>query len=121
MNGRVERVGEEVRAALSSALLADIHDPRLALVSINAVHMSPDLSHARVYWAPVAPEVDPKAVEAAERGFRKAAGFLRRHVGKTVRLRVVPELSFVYDESVERGRHLDELIGGLEIPEESDE
>lgn len=120
MSTRVERVAEEVRAALASALLRDVQDPKLALVSINAVKMAPDLGHARVYWALVAPEVNPAAVAAAGKALDRAAGLLRRHVGQAVRLRVVPNLDFVYDESVERGRRLSALIDSLDIPDEDE-
>lgn len=118
MNPRVERVAEEVRAALAAALLSEVQDPRLAFVSINAVRMTPNLEHGRVYWNLIAMEPDSRAVEAAERSLARSAGRLRRHVGKAVRLRVVPTLDFVYDESIERGRRLSSIIESLEIPDE---
>lgn len=121
MSTRGDRVAEQVRAAIASALLTEVQDPRLSLVSINAVKMTPDLGFARVYWAPIGAEPDPKVIRAVERALAKAGGFLRAHVARQVRLRTVPELDFVYDVAIERGRRLDSLIDGLDIPDGGDE
>lgn len=120
MSTRVERVSEEVRAALASALLSETHDPRLALVSITAVDLTRDLSYGRVYWNRVSEETDARAIASTERALEKAKGFLRSYVGRQVRLRVVPELEFRYDESIERGRRMDNLLANLDIPDTDD-
>lgn len=86
---------------------------------MNAVHLTRDLSYARIYWNRVAAESDPVAVKRAERAFETARGFLRKHLGKTLSLRIVPQLEFRYDEALERGRRIDALIGELEIPAET--
>lgn len=121
MSTRSERVAEEVRSAIAQALLTEIHDPRLELVSVNAVKISRDLSFARVYWNRVATDRDELAIARAQRAFDKAKGFLRKHLGKTLHLRIVPELDFRYDEAIERGRRMDELLHDLAIPEAEEE
>lgn len=117
MGTRAERVGEEVRAALAAALLTEVSDPRLSMVTVTAVRLTDDLSFGRVYWTLLAAEDDPKAEKAAARGLTAAAPFLRRHVAKNVRLRHTPELVFEMDESIARGRRIEELLADLEIPE----
>lgn len=117
MGTRAERVGEEVRAALASALLTEVNDPRLAMLSVTAVRLTDDLSFGRVYWTILAANDDPKADKAAERGLAAAGPFLRRYVAKTVRLRHTPEFVFEKDESISRGRRIEEILSVLEIPE----
>lgn len=114
MSTRQERVGEEIRAVIARALLSEIDDPRLSLVSITAVKASPDLGFAKVYWVPVDPATDEAARTAIGRAFKGATGALRREIARGVGLRVVPELAFVYDESIERGRKMDALLATLE-------
>lgn len=84
--------------------------------------MSPDLSHARVYWNVIKPEPPTeREMKALERALQRASGFLRNAVRDAVHLRVVPSLAFVYDESIERGRAMDQLLGSLDIPSTDDE
>lgn len=118
---RMQRVGDEVRSALAGALLRDAADPRLMQVSVTEVRMSPDLRHARVFWNIVRAEpVTDRERRSFERAVDRAAGFLRKAVADNVTLRFVPELSFTYDESIERGRHMDALIASLDIPDGAD-
>ena len=115
---RMQRVGDEVRSAIAAALLRDAADPRLLRVSVTDVRMSPDLRHARVYWNVVTAEpLSEREQRSFGRAVERAAGFLRKAVATKVALRFVPELVFTYDESIERGRHMDALLASLEIPE----
>lgn len=117
MGTRAERVGEQVRAAIASALLTEVNDPRLLEVSVTAVRLTDDLSFGRVYWTLLTTETDPKREAKTARALKSAAPFLRRHVSATVHLRHTPELVFQKDESLEHGRKIEELLSNLEIPE----
>lgn len=121
-NPRTERVADEVRSALGTAMLTEASDERLTRVSVTAVRMSPDLRHARVYWNVIAAE-PPGERELAryERAVDRAAGFLRRAVADRVAVRYVPELTFVYDESIEHARHMESVLADLDIPADDDE
>jgi ribosome-binding factor A len=114
---RAERVGEQVRAALASALLVEVNDPRLAEVSITAVKLTDDLSYGRVYWTLLATETDEKKEAKTAKALRSAAPFLRRYVAQSVHLRHTPELVFQKDQSLDQGRRIEELLSDIVIPD----
>lgn len=103
---RSERVGAEMRKELAYLLRDAVKDPRLAEVTIQEVRVTRDLSHAKVYFTLLDKEEAKHFVQILER----AAGFLRKQLGKVMKLRTVPELHFVYDSSIEDGQRLSELI-----------
>ena len=94
---------------LSELLRFETKDPRLQDVSLTAVDLSRDLSVAKVYFSLLKPEDSP---EAALEGLNKAAGFLRGRLGREIKVRHVPELRFIHDDSVEHGMKISELIDG---------
>ena len=104
---RLRRVDEAVRQVLSDAVATDLKDPRVGFVTVTAVKTSPDLRHARVYVSVLGGE-DERA--ASLEGLRSAHGFLQRRVAGELRMKHTPTLDFVYDDSVERGMRLSELI-----------
>jgi ribosome-binding factor A len=110
---RLRRVDEAVRQVLSDAVATDLKDPRVGFVTVTAVKTSPDLRHARVYVSVLG---DVAAREASLEGLRSAHGFLQRRVATELRLKHTPTLDFAYDDSVERGMRLTELID-REAPE----
>ena len=105
-NQRNRRVAEQIRQELADILRRDMKDPRVAGVTFTAVDVTTDLEHAKV-WFTAFINTDH---EAARQGLARAAGFLRSELSQRMSLRTVPKLTFVYDESVERGAHLSELI-----------
>jgi ribosome-binding factor A len=104
---RLRRVDEAVRQVLSDAVTQDVKDPRVGFVTVTAVRTSPDLRHARV-WVSVLGS--PEEREASLDGLRSAHGFLQRRVAGELRLKHTPTLSFAYDDSVERGMRISQLI-----------
>jgi ribosome-binding factor A len=104
---RLRRVDEAVRQVLSDTVATDLKDPRVGFVTVTAVRTSPDLRHARVYVSVLG---DVAAREASLEGLRSAHGFLQRRVASELRLKHTPTLDFAYDDSVERGMRLTELI-----------
>ena len=104
---RLRRVDEAVRQVLSDAVATDLKDPRVGFVTVTGVKTSPDLRHARVYVSVLG---DDAAREASLDGLRSAHGFLQRRVASELRMKHTPTLDFVYDDSVERGMRLSELI-----------
>ncbi|GAB4341081.1 MAG: hypothetical protein Kow0099_17520 [Candidatus Abyssubacteria bacterium] len=93
-----------------------IKDPRIGFASITSVEVSGDLRHAKVYFSVYGSEQERKATIA---GLKSAAGYIRRELGQRIRLKRVPELSIIYDESLERGSRILELIDSV-VPEETD-
>jgi len=106
---RMRRVDEAVRAVLSDAITQEIKDPRVGFVTVTAVKTSPDLRHARVYVSVLGDE----AVRADSLvGLRSAHGFLQGRIASELRLKHTPTLDFEYDDTVDRGIRLTELLEG---------
>ena|SRR5210317_2096242 len=103
---RHERVAGQMRRDLAKLIQQEIKDPEVGFVSLSDVEVTRDLSHARVFITVFKPEKAQESLKA----LRRAASFLRRRLGQELRLRHVPELHFVHDDSVEKGSHIDELI-----------
>jgi ribosome-binding factor A len=107
--GRHERLGAQLMRTLSELLRFEVKDPRLQHVSLTTVDLSRDLSIAKVYFSLLSPD---DSVEDALRGLQKASGFLRGRLGSAIKVRHVPELRFVHDDSIEHGMKISELIDG---------
>jgi ribosome-binding factor A len=105
-SGRPEKLGDLIQRELSELLQRELRDPRVGMITITAVDVSPDLSHAKVFYT----TLDPAHVKDAGQGLGRAAGFLRSQLARRIKLYTTPELRFVYDESVERGDRLSRLI-----------
>src|SRR5881409_3445209 len=106
-SGRMRRVDEAVRAVLSDAIAKDLKDPRVGFVTVTGVKTSPDLRHARVYVSVLG---DAGAREASLEGLRSAHGFLQQKVAAELRIKHTPTLDFDYDESVDAGMRIGELL-----------
>ena len=105
---RSRRVGEQIRRTLARLIHDEVKDPGVGMVTLTAVEVSQDLAHARVFFTALADE--EAAQRASEAALQRASGFLRRELGREVKLRVTPELQFTYDRSVDQGRRLSALI-----------
>jgi len=103
---RSERVAGQLRRDLAKLIQTEIKDPDVGFVSLSDVEVTRDLSHAKVFITVFEPEKAKESLKA----LRRASAFLRRRLGQELRLRHVPELHFVHDDSVEKGSHIDDLI-----------
>lgn len=104
---RSRRVAEQLQRELAEILRIELDDPRLRLVTVTEVQLTRDLESAKVYFTVLDPEAH--ALQAMTI-LNRAAGFIRSQLGPRMRLRLVPQLSFVYDTSVARGAWLSSLI-----------
>ena len=107
---RSHRVGEQIQKEISALLVKGLKDPRVGFVTITAVEVSGDLRHARIYFTALGE--DPVRQETL-RGLTSAIPFLRRELGKRLRLRLVPELTFRFDTSLEYGNRIESLLRDL--------
>jgi ribosome-binding factor A len=118
-------VGEEIRAELARLLREEVEDPRIGLVTLTRVDVSPDLRNARVYWSRVEAKAGAEEAgegeRAAERGLASAAGFLRRRLAAALPTRRVPELRFRHDPSLALGSHTLALLREIAADEGDDE
>lgn len=107
--GRPQRVGDLIQRELSELVARELRDPRVGMVTLTAVDVSPDMSHAKVLFT----LLDKERLEEVQEGLRRAAGFLRSQLAKRVKLYSIPELRFEYDESIERADRLSQLIDSV--------
>ena len=112
---RTERIGEQLRSELSQLLREEVTDPRVGMVTLTRVDVSPDLAQALVFWSPLDPQTarDSEAVEAMADGLESAASFLRRRVAKRLTIRRSPALGFRQDLSLQQGAGTLELLREL--------
>jgi ribosome-binding factor A len=104
---RTSRIGDQMQRDLAQVIRTEIKDPRVGLVTIQSIDVSPDYAHAKVFITQLG---DTKNAKACTDALNHAAGFLRHHLAERLGLRTMPALRFVYDESVERGIHISQLI-----------
>ena len=109
---RAARVGDQIQAELASLLTREVHDPGIGFLTITSVKVSGDLQQARVYYTTIG---DDKAKRESARALNRATPFLRRQVGQRLRLKRVPELTFFYDESIEKGDRVERILHELEL------
>ena len=104
---RAQRVGEQIQRELAQMLRDGVKDPRVGRITITAVEVSPDLSHAKVFVTDLA---GSEHADEAVRALDRTAGFLRSELAHRIRLYSVPQLHFAYDDSIESGMRLSNLI-----------
>ncbi len=104
---RSNRVGGLIQQVLAQLIQKDISDPRLAKTTITAVKMSRDLRIARIYFAT---EQGAEKQKAAQEGFERARGYIKRELAQRLELRYMPDLKFFYDDAIDRGARIEKLI-----------
>jgi ribosome-binding factor A len=113
---RPERVGEQIRQLLSESLTREVHDPGLGFVTLTRVRVSADLQTARVFYTSIG---DDQSRQETRRALDRATPFLRRQIGRQLRLRRVPELHFQFDESVESQERIERILLDLKAEREA--
>ena len=107
-SNRIGRVNEEIQRELAS-LIPTVKDPRVAdagMISVTAVETTPDLKYAKILVS----VLNKSASAQALKGLKSASGYLRRELGRSLNLRNTPELSFVRDDSIDKGAHILDLL-----------
>src|ERR1700712_4866779 len=106
--GRGLRVADQIQRDLSEIIAYELKDPRVGMVTITEVQVTPDYAHAKVFFT-MLPD-DPEAVRNTVSGLSKAAGFIRNQLGRRLTIHTIPEVHFVHDTSTARGIELSKLI-----------
>ena len=109
---RAQRVADQIQRELASLLRDGVKDPRVGRITITSVDVSPDLSHAKIFFT----VLEKDKLQETLAGLNRCAGFLRAQLSKRVEMYTTPELRFAYDESVERGDRLSRLIDSAVRP-----
>lgn len=115
---RANRVAEEIKREVTQMLRDEIKDPRIGFVTVTGVEVTPDIRYAKVFFSVYGNEESKaQSMEALE----KARGFVRSELGKRMRLRYTPEISFKFDTSIEYGAKIMKLLEGVKETENADE
>jgi len=107
---RTERLSEEIREEVALLIASELKDPRIGFVTVTRVEVTPDLRTARIYVGVLGTE---KQRTTSLAGLKQGAGFLRRALGRTLRLRYTPELLFQYDEGLEASDRVAKLLAEI--------
>jgi ribosome-binding factor A len=113
---RPDRVADQIRSELGLLLTREVHDPGIGFVTVTRVQVSPDLQQARVFYTVLG---DEKARSNSERALGRAVPFLRRQIGSRLRFKRVPELKFLYDESVAGQDRIEQLLNEIRTQPQS--
>ena len=115
---RLEKIAEAIKQEVAQILQRELKDPRVGFVTVTRVSITPDLSHAHVYFS----LLDGHGSAAdTEVGLKSAQGFIRKLLGERLRIRVTPEVSFRLDPSVAETVRISKLLGDLKKERESKE
>ena len=107
--GRPQRLGDLIQREVSDLIRLELRDPRVGMLTITSVDVSPDMSHAKVFFT----VLDNQKIHETREGLNRAAGFLRSQLARRIKMYTTPELRFEYDESVQRGDHISRLIDSV--------
>ncbi len=104
---RCQRVGRLLKEEIGDIIENELKDSSIGFVTITLVKVSPDLRYAKAYFSVLGSEVQRKA---AIEGLRRARNFIQAQLGKRIRLRYTPQVSFIFDDSIEYGAHILDLL-----------
>lgn len=102
------RVADQIQRDLAEIIAYELKDPRVGMITITEVQLTPDYAHAKVFFTML--NDNKEAIQATVAALSKAAGFIRAHLGKRLHIHTLPELHFVHDNSTARGVELSKLI-----------
>ena len=108
---RIEKLQELIKQEMSKMLLREIKDPRIGFVTVTDVEITGDLREAKIYVSVMG---DEKKVQDSLKGLKSALGFIRREIGKRIRLRFTPEISFALDTSLDYSEHIQKILLDIE-------
>ena len=106
---RVQRVADQIQVELANIIHRRLKDPRRGFITLTGVDLTPDLKVAKVYVS----ALEAEALEQGLATLKRAKGFLRHELGQRIRLRYLPDLHFLADQSVEQGQRIEELLREL--------
>lgn len=114
---RSGRIGVLIQKEMATLLIDKVKDPRVAGITLSGIRMSRDLKSARLYFSVIGGR---EKRDAAYAGLESAKGFLKRAIGERLALRYVPEITFEYDDTLEKGRRIEVLLEKLRADEQGE-
>ncbi|HEU4403004.1 MAG TPA: 30S ribosome-binding factor RbfA [Candidatus Polarisedimenticolia bacterium] len=116
MSTRTDRVSDQFKDAIARLLLREVRDPRIGFVTITGVSVSPDLKNVRVFVSVLG---DDKAREDSLKALNSASRFMRRNLFRTLRLKHAPEITFEFDDSLDRGERIERALRQIHDEEQT--
>ncbi|MDQ3487241.1 MAG: 30S ribosome-binding factor RbfA [Acidobacteriota bacterium] len=113
---RPDRVGDQLRAEIAELITREVHDPGIGFLTITRVKVTPDLQQARVLYTTIG---DDKARAETGKALERAKPFLRRQIGRRLRLKHVPALEFFYDESIAQQDRIERIMLDIQAEREA--
>ena len=104
---RIEKLQELIKQEMGKMLLTDIKDPRIGFVTVTEVEMTGDLREAKIYVSIMG---NDEQIKSSWEGLNSALGFIRREIGKRIKIRFTPEISFALDKSLDYSEHIQKLL-----------
>ncbi|MBW1823878.1 MAG: 30S ribosome-binding factor RbfA [Deltaproteobacteria bacterium] len=114
---RADRVSDLLKEEISQLLLREVKDPHIGFITITDVEVSKDLQVAKVYYTILG---DEKQLRESAQALNRASRFIKRQLGKRLRMRYIPDIIFKYDHSLEYGNRIDDILSHLENSEKTD-
>jgi ribosome-binding factor A len=114
---RADRVSDLLKEEISQLLLREVKDPHIGFITITDVEVSKDLHVAKVYYTILG---DKKQLSESAQALNRVSRFIKRQLGKRLRMRYIPDIIFRYDYSLEYGDKIDHILSRLENPEKTD-
>jgi len=108
---RSARVGDQIKKDVANIIMLELKDPRLGLITINSVELSDDLRYARVFYTVFG---DEKVKKESQKGLDSAKSFIQRELAKRIRIKRIPELTFKYDQTIEKASRIDHLLNQIQ-------
>ena len=118
MYKRSEKVAEAIHEMVSELLIKGLKDPRIGFVTITGVKATDDLRLATIFFTVIGSEEEKRATE---KGLNSARGYIRKEMGRNLRMRYIPDIVFKYDESVEYGSRIESLLREIVVKDEGDD
>lgn len=104
---RSDRVAQALLKLVSQLLNEEVNDPRIGIVTLTGAEVTRDLKHARIYVSPLGPQGDRAEILS---GLKSATGFIRTRVARELRMRFAPAIEFVYDDTPDHARRIEDLL-----------
>ena len=114
---RADRVSDLLKKEISGLLLREVKDPHIGFITITDVEVSKDLQVAKVYYTILG---DEKQLRESAQALNRVSRFIKRQLGKRLRMRYIPDIIFKYDHSLEYGNRIDDILSHLENSEKTD-
>jgi len=114
---RQERLNESIKELLSELIEKSMKDPRVGFVTITGVEVAKDLTSAKVFYSVLG---DADARKSSSEGLKSARNFLRKEVGRELKLRNAPELRFIYDDTLDRSMAIEESLRKIRNEEDGE-